>query len=265
MNTQTDYLRIASWSDRAYSNIVARVMLAWPDDWKQSKWLQYRGWKKESFFIGHGRQQGKSHTVINVSGSLSQKMLPTLRELDEWYCTRIDLQITIDACVMGDDRLAMVRDDCDTKNTTLIESIENDTLYLGSRSSDVFVRLYEKILEDKKYLRLEFELKGQRARACWLAIVQGESIDKVFKYYNKRSKLPGNVKEWFDAYGVAATQEAMNNEILHASRMKLKWLQSLDTAVMKYMNNHDIGDDVKELIRSWAKHADYLDRTNDVK
>ncbi|GAH01447.1 unnamed protein product, partial [marine sediment metagenome] len=190
MNTQLDYLRIASWTVGSYSHILARIMLAWPEDWEQSGWLQYKGWKKEAFFIGHGTQQGKAHTIINVSGNLSQKLLPTLRALENWYATRIDLQITIDACVMGDDSLSMLRDDCATKNTTLIESIENDTLYLGSRSSEVFLRLYEKILENKKYLRLEFELKGQRARTCWAAITKGESLDRVFKYYNKRSKLP---------------------------------------------------------------------------
>lgn len=262
MTTHTDYLRLATWDDTAYMKILARVMVAWPDDWEQSKWLQYKGWKKDAFFIGHGTQQAKSHTIINVSGSLSHKMLPTLRELEGWYCTRIDLQITVDAAVQAEFALAFVRDECETENTTLIESKDNDTLYLGSRSSDVFLRLYEKFLYDKKYLRLEFELKGERSRACWTAITKGESIDKIFKFYNKRSKLPFTVKEWFNSYEVTATNEAMKKEIVASERKKLKWLESLDVSVMKYMNSHEIGDDVKTLIRSWAAHADYLDRTN---
>lgn len=264
MNTHVDWIRLASWESNAYTDIISRIMLSWPDNWEQSGWLQYKGWKKEAFFIGHGTQQGKQHTIINVSGALSQKLLPTLITLDGWYATRVDLQITVDASVMGDDNLAIVRDYCQTLNTTLIESRDNDTLYLGSRSSDVFLRLYEKILEGKKYLRLEFELKGQRSRACWTAITNGEPTDKIFKHYNQRSKLPGNVKDWFNAYGVSATQEAMNNEVLHAMRLKLEWLQSLDTSVMKYMNSHEIGDEVKTLIRAWSAHADYLDRSNDI-
>lgn len=262
MNTHTDYLRLASWNETAYMNVLARIMTAWPDGWEQSRWLQYKGWRKESFFIGHGMQQKKSHTIINVSGSLAHRLLETLKTLPEWYCTRIDVQITIKATGDLTEALAMVRDDCKTENTTLIESKENDTLYLGSRSSDTFLRLYEKYIGDKKYLRLEFELKGARARAAWDAITNGEPVDKVFKYYNKRCKLPDYAKEWFDAYGVTATKEAMNKEVLHESKKKLEWLQSLDAAVMNYMNNHDIADDVKMLIRAWSAHADFLDRIN---
>lgn len=262
MNTHTDYLRLASWEPNAYTDIISRVMQSWPDDWKQSGWLQYKGWKKEGFFIGHGEQQGKPHAIINVSGSLSQKMLPTLRTLDNWYCTRIDLQITVDGCVMRGYALAYVRDRCKTENTTLIESMDNDTLYIGSRTSDKFTRLYEKIMDGKKYLRLEFELKGQRSRATWKAIANGEAIDKIYKHYVLKSKLPEYAKSWFNAYGVTATQEAMNKEVLTAEKRKLEWLQSLDIPVMKYMNSHIIGDDVKTLIRAWAKHADYLDRAN---
>lgn len=264
MNTHLDYLRLASWEPNAYTETIARAMLNWPDNWEQSGWLQYKGWRKEGFFIGHGLQQNKSHTIINVSGSLAHKMLPTLRELEHWYATRIDLQITVDASCMGDDTLAIVRDHCQTQNTTLIESMDNDTLYLGSRTSDTFTRLYEKILEMKKYLRLEFELKGQRSRACWQAITNGEPLDKIFKFYNKRSKLPDNVIEWFNAYGVSATHEAMINELKQSERLKLEWLQSLDSAVMRYMNSHEIGDAVKELIRAWGKHADFLDRSTPI-
>ncbi|GAI84979.1 unnamed protein product, partial [marine sediment metagenome] len=32
MNTQLDYLRLASWEVGVYSKILARIMLAWPDD-----------------------------------------------------------------------------------------------------------------------------------------------------------------------------------------------------------------------------------------
>lgn len=263
MNTHTDYLRIATWKELAYTKTLARLISNWPGDWKQSKWLQYKGWRKDALFIGHAIQQKKSHTLINVSGALANRLLPTLKTFEGWYCTRIDLQITLDAIKMQGDNLAYIRDYCTTTNTTLIESYENDTLYLGSRSSDVFIRLYEKQFDNGKYIRLEFELKGSRARASWNAITKGESLDSIFKYYNNRSKLPQEVKTWFNPYGTTETDEAMNAEIETSLKKKLEWLQSLDPAIMKYLGNHDIGDEVKRLIRSWAAHADHLDGMNE--
>ncbi|GAI11563.1 unnamed protein product, partial [marine sediment metagenome] len=202
VNTHLDYLRLASWDTGAYTKILARLMRAWEGDWEHSGWLQYDGWAKDGLFIGHGTQAKKSHTILNISGALAQKMLPTLRDLLGWYCTRIDLQITVEACVMRDDRLAYIRDDTSTENTTLIESKENDTLYVGSRTAEKFTRLYEKFLDNDKFLRLEFELKGQQSRAAWEAITAGEPVDKIFKYHLKRSKLPPRVIEWFNAYGI---------------------------------------------------------------
>lgn len=264
MNTHTDYIRLASWKTYAYTSVLGRVLRAWPEGWEQSKWLQYKGWRKEGFFIGHGRQQNKTHTIINCSGALSQKMLPTLRDIEGWYCTRIDLQITIEACVMGNLTLSQIRDECQTNNTTLIESMDNDTLYLGSRTSEKFTRLYEKFLNSTKYLRLEFELKGERSRAAWEAIAKGESLDKIFKYYVKKSWLPEYAREWFAAYGVSSTAETMRLEVLHGHKKKLEWLESLNPCIEQHMANHDIGDQVKILVRSWSKYADYLDGLNSV-
>lgn len=258
METQLDYVRLACWNESAYTKIVARLMEHWPDDWQQSKWLQYRGWRKDALFIGHAIQQQKSHTVLNISGSLSHRMLPSLLELPEFYATRVDVQVTIENPLGSGDTLALVRDECTTKNTTLIESLENDTLYVGSRTSEAFTRLYEKNLE-KSYLRLEFELKGQRARAAWVALVGGEEIHKVFHYYVKRCKLPSRVQAWYSGARSSATKECMAAEITHDAKTKLAWLVSLDACAMRMMASHEIGEQAKAVIRAWGNHADWLD------
>lgn len=258
-----DYIRIAAWSPRAYTGVLARIMTAWPEEWKQGNWLQYAGWRKEGFFIGHGEQRRKSHTIINVSGELSQRLLPTLKNLTGWYSTRLDVQMTIDHPKRDDRRLSYVRDACKGSNTTLIESNENDTLYLGSRTSDLFTRLYEKYLDDKPYLRLEFELKGTRSRAAWEAITMGEPLSNIFKYYLDRSRLPDFAKLWFKDETAIATAEAMNSARLENAKKKLAWIRSLDACMEKSMGDHDIGDEVKEIVRSWAKYANHLDNLDE--
>lgn len=253
-----DYVRLATWETEDYPKVMARLMRSWENGWQRGQWLQYKGWKKEALFIGVGEQKQKRHAVLSVSGSLSERLLPSLKSLKGWYCTRLDLQETIQEPDYI--RLAEIRDECTTKNTTLIESLDNDTLYLGSRTSEIFTRLYEKPL-DTMMLRLEFELKGGRARMAWLAMLEGETADMIFGYYMEDSKLPEDVLALFATVGVESTKKTMQAIHLHEIGKTLKWIQSLDSSMEKNMNNHEIGEQVKTLVRSWAAYADKLDKT----
>lgn len=257
MTVNLDYIRLATWDSTGYTGLAARLMHSWAGDWKHAKWLQYKGWRKEEVFIGRGNQQDKVHCVLQASGSASQRLLNGLKKLDGWYCTRIDLQSTI--VHPGDMPLRHVRDRIDKPNLTLIESQQNDTLYLGSRGSSFYMRLYEKPLE-QKYLRLEFELKAERARACWIAIVQGEPLSRIYKYYLDRTGLPLDVMKLFSDPETDATAESMRAEIASNNAKKLRWLLSLDAAVMEALANHEIGTSARELIKAWCKHADHLDK-----
>lgn len=258
MDTHVDYLRLASWKNDAYIETMTIMMEAWPKNWVRGKWLQYTGWRKEGVFIGRGEQNRKAHTIVNISGALAQEWYGSFTAWDVWYCTRIDLQRTIKSPLAKDETLAIVRDDCNTKKTTLIESEENDTLYLGSRTSDKFTRLYEKIL-DETYLRLEFELKGYRSRAAWEAIKAGEEIDKIFYFYLEKSALPERVKFEYGEDGEIATDKAMRLQIEKDEKKALAWVMSLDDSMAKNMASHAIGEQVKVVVRAWSKYADYLD------
>jgi len=259
METHLDYIRLATWDELAYTRIAARLISNWETGWEHGQWLQYRGWRKDALFFGTAMQQRKPHSVLNISGHLSHQMLPSLRSLDTWYATRIDVQVTIETPLGSGDRLALIRDECDTENTTLIESQENDTLYLGSRASEKFTRLYEKVL-DQTYLRLEFELKGQRSRQAWLAILDGEPLERIFAYYVKKSKLPTRVKEWFTGAKSSATTEAMNQQRITEAHKQLDWLQSLESVVNRMMADHEIGEYVKAIVRGWEHNATKIDK-----
>lgn len=252
-----DYIRIATWDYTQYTNVLARLMKNWPFKWKQGRWLQYKGWRKEELFIGHGEQNGKHHCIIQTSGSLSDRVVNTLLALDGWYCTRLDIQITL--ICPENFKLAWVRDQCRTNNTTLIESKNNDTLYLGSRTSDIFARLYEKIAIEK-LLRLEFELKGLRARAAWQSLMLGEYAQAIFLYYLRSSKLPDDIKAMYEDYEVESTKHAMRLIKENDTEKVLKWITSLSDSIELNLANHEIGESVKVLVRSWAALADKLDQ-----
>lgn len=122
----------------------------------------------------------EDRTLLRVSGRRAQRVLTMCREGDN--CTRLDVQITIR--VPGGDVkgfLAYQRDlarmaPAVRGHRPEVKSVETEkgpeTVYIGSRSSDVFIRLYDKFEEcgeewARGCVRLEVELKGKTSKALW--------------------------------------------------------------------------------------------------
>ncbi len=262
MKSQIDYLRLASWGHEPYVEVMASLMSTWPGKWERGRWLQYAGWRKEQFFIGMGEQNKKRHAIMQASGTLSQKIFMVLSDFDGWYCTRIDLQRTVKRPEWVD--LSELFKVLGKKGHSLISSEENDTLYLGARTSELFTRLYEKLFQEM-YIRLEFELKGSRALMALQALYDGEDCDRIYEYYLDKCKLPDRYLGLFINCDHEATQSAMTKERTHESLKKLKWLTSLDSSVRLSIADHEIGQTVRNLVRSWAKFADEIDIKDDTR
>lgn len=256
MKAHLDFIRLASWNHEAYLLTLSAILESWPDNWIQGKWMQYNGWKKEGFFIGHGQQNGKRHCIISVSGHLSNKLYKSLLQREWWYATRLDVQVTIPR--PEDVKLPEVHKRIGKIKSTLITSEKNDTLYLGTRTSPLFTRLYEKPL-GQMYLRLEFELKSHRAKDGWRALRSDKTPDDVFQYYLGKVKLPVDIKQHFEIADTDTSDLASRAEIDQDNKKVLAWLRSLDKAMMRHLANHDIGPEVGELVKSWARYSDSID------
>jgi len=237
--------------------MASEIMGVWSWDYQPGKWLQYTGHRAPHFFMGTGEQNGRRHHVVSASGGLAERMRKSLMRLDGFYATRLDIQITVEEPGWVD--LAKLHKSLGRKRTTLISSEENDTLYFGSRESDKFARLYEKPLGEKMFLRLEFELKGKMAAGSWNAILAGETVGGVFKRLLIKSVLPTAFRDLFDNADDTATDRALRAEIEHDNQKTLEWIRSLDGAIRRHMNNHEIGDDVIDIIRSWAEYSITID------
>ena len=257
MKAHLDYLRLATWNTTAYAHMAAELMRVWTWDYQPGKWLQYSGHRSKQFFMGSGEQQGRRHHVVSASGSLAERMRKSLMLFDGWYATRLDLQMTVAKPGWVD--LGKLHKSLGKKKTTLISSEENDTLYFGSRESDKFARLYEKPLGDNMFLRMEFELKGKMASGAWNAILSGETVGGIYKRLVMQSILPIKFKDMFENADDTATDKALRAEIDHDNQKILKWIMSLDGAMRRHINNHEIGDQVVEIIRSWAAETIIVD------
>lgn len=257
MRANLDYLRLATWNTAHYSYMASELMRVWTWDYRPGKWQQYTGHRAKSFFMGTGEQDKRRHHVVHASGSLAERMRKSFMQFDGLYGTRLDLQMTILEPAWVD--LAKLHKNLGKKVSTLISSEENDTLYIGSRESDKFARLYEKPLNDRMYLRMEFELKGRMAAGAWNAILAGESVGGIYKRLLIKSKLPIAFKRLFEDSEETATDKALRAEIEHDNQKTLKWIKSLDAAMRRHMGNHEIGDQVIDIIRSWAMYSIEID------
>ncbi len=256
MKSQIDYLRLASWGHQGYVEVMSMIMSVWPGDWQRGRWLQYSGWRKEQLFIGMGEQKRKRHSILQASGSFAHKLYLLMADFDGWYATRVDIQRTTKRPEWVD--LPETFELLGKKGASLISSEQNDTLYIGARTSDLFTRLYEKLFEEM-YIRLEFELKGNRALMAVQAMYAGEDCDRIYDHYLDKSKLPKRYKELYKNLDHEATQAAMTKEISHNSLKKLKWLDSLDATIRLAIADHEIGEAAGNLVRGWSRYADHLD------
>ena len=142
----------------------------------------YYGWRTR-----HAKLLRKEErTLFMVSGRAAQHASLLARSGDN--CSRIDVQITLRlaSCSVADYILAqhsnvrehrVLRGHKQRTELKIIDG-ESQTLYVGSRTSDVFIRIYDKYLEskDEAYkdcVRLEIEYKGKRSQAIWEALADG--------------------------------------------------------------------------------------------
>lgn len=253
-----DWLSLGSWSLKAYTDAHAILRRELGGTWKPKRWLNYDGFGFDGAYVGRGMQRKQPHYMIRVSGRYADVTYSKLLGI-EAYATRLDLQVTIPA--PGDHLLPDIHKRTSSKTKTLIDGYENDTLYVGNRASDIFCRLYEKLL-DTLYLRLEFELKGDRSRAAWIALAD-ETLtpESIFEYYLSRSPLPDDIKQLYITGATVPASRIMREQMTKDAQNKLAWIRGLDGALIQAMADHEIGEDVKAIVRYWAMRADNLDKS----
>jgi hypothetical protein len=85
-------------------------------------------------------------------------------------------------------------------------------------------------------------------------------VNEIYNHYCSKSALPVDIIRLFEMSGDGETQHAMRMEIEKDDQNTLKWLQSIDMAMMRALNNHNIGEEVNHILNGWAAYAGNLDR-----
>lgn len=188
-----DYLRVTTYSHDTWTewhHIVGKMDLSNPT---AEAFKQYTGvgWD-EGLSLVEGTQQGVPHYMLTVAGAGAAEVLEYLREWqsvdrESLKCTRFDAQITL---LPLPDRAPLIELAIRTKQGDYGEfrgrgrpvvqaqlGDTGDTIYIGSRLSEVFCRVYEKPVKRRggvvrTYERYELEFKGTRANNLFKRVMK---------------------------------------------------------------------------------------------
>lgn len=249
-----DWATLATHDFAAYTRVVAWLRRGSDsDEWQGAKWLQYSGFSDGKYlFHGHSLQSNdKEHYIIRMSGYRSDKLMRTFVLKDDFqplYATRLDVQRTRKPPEWWKPR--ELRDWLLEQGITssLVESDTGVTLYIGSRQSGRFVRIYEKQYETK-YLRFEIELKSYHARNALERLRDGQSVDSVFNSHLNRLKLFPRMVQDYQA-GSGETYDLKKLEHDTTVEKQLNWLKSLVRTFHTMANDHTIGEQTRGIFKS---------------
>lgn len=264
MNTYPDYVRFTSWNSVTYA-LLSSAMMQKVTGWRQGNFLQYQGRKADGFFFGIANQNGKRHYMFQASGVKSGRLIE-LAKHDSVKCTRLDLQRTIRKPHKWDARGYydnLRTDDSNTRKLSIVQSSTGDTLYLGDRNSDSFIRIYEKEVDGLEWLRLEIELKGKTAETAYrkwqdtsdLPLFEKVTFSTIYDTMLNRFRLSEDVLAWFSTGKDDNEQLTLHKEAKDKDN-QLRWLLNLSDTIIKMANDHETGHAVREWLTNLIQNLD---------
>ena len=171
----------------------------------------YRGSGCGHMFYGENRAVFPAREMIQLGGELSDFYWPKVYFASD-NVSRLDLRVDVEIKPAQNDIAEICYDEMqkmksegmlNVKTCSLIKGTKGQTLYVGSRQSDSYGRLYDKSAEQKeevhgKIWRYEIELKGRYAKQ---AVEKLQSVFEVGRSAGLRS-IGMFVWNWFDSRGV---------------------------------------------------------------
>ena len=263
-----DWITLTTFSGEIYRKWHDTIFSTQNQKAEVAKRMQYRGVVVDGVFLGQAVQQGRRHAMLQCSGERADEVFPFLHYDGDVKCTRIDLQVTIDLPMNYDaralyDGIKEWQAVGKPRAVSLVESGDGlDTVYIGSRQSDRFTRIYVKPLADgARVIRFETEFKGQHAsHVVQLLIADPNNLAKLLA--GEVDALPelkfGLSERFLAALGYNTLRSRPKRK--DALTGGLRWLMhQVDPAILRLMNDHEVGYTVRNIIRQWARAADEID------
>lgn len=187
--SKLDYLTMTSYEPQAWE--MFKQLLDASKSKEESTMMQYAGWKQDTgngtLFVGSGKQGLRNHLIMSCSGIHSQEIMRSTAvqqglQMGFMRSSRIDIQVTLawEGDAHTDLWKAFNRLQRDGGVTVgWVESNSKEwgklaTLYIGSRSSGNFMRLYMKPESGEMRIRCELEMKREVAHSAGKMLLNGQ-------------------------------------------------------------------------------------------
>jgi len=241
-NAQIDFVTATTAVKRRY-DLASREVCEGKGEAREGRFLQYVGDRYESVFTGEAMQRGKASYLIQVTGEDSKESGIVLIDAG-MKVTRIDLQITVK---LPSDYSARELADCFSykkwlggeRKINLIESEGMDTVNVGSRSSNRYIRIYVK---EGGFLRFEVEYKKELAvRVAQVIKESGEGqIAKILNWEISRLPENGFCQELSRACG----RDVLKINVARGDTSEMntvRWIRSILPTLQRMSNSHTYG------------------------
>lgn len=234
-----DWVTCTSWHTDSFDGWIKE-----PDKAKQGvQRLNYNGMQEGKVFVGDGQQNGYFHRMLQVSGKDANLAVPALIHLPDIECTHLDLQIT---CEWQDSDIFAIAERL--RDQFLVDyrtSKEGDTVYIYSRLSDKFIRIYQKT---KDIVRFEVAYKKPYARGMWETLQSGRLIASDHETQEmKKSWLMWELHQLHDKTLSEVFADSLGNNptkppkhVPAPENNTERWLRKIVApALLKYVNGHE--------------------------
>jgi len=232
-----DYIRVTAEKPEEKSSMQSRAMLLMVEegthgyDVKTAGMIGFLGKKTKHVFYG----QRQEWAMFQVSGYMAREWTNSLLATPG-KATRLDLQVTVrlpgavTETIQQAEASSIAAKPADGRHwqTRLVRTDGRaQTVYIGSRTSEYFGRIYDKYAEsgDEVYrdcVRYEVEVKGDAARDMWAALKASPRAHQ---------NMISFVIAWFHAHGVEiaidvplAPPELPKKQVQHEDERRLGWL-----------------------------------------
>lgn len=244
-----DWLTVTTF-ERQYIDVAATVFNG--VEMEAARRLQYEGHQHGNddgtVFFGQGEQKGRDHYLMQASGLRADSAWSSYRGMVEQgglRVTRIDIALTVRY-----DRLSWSQDGLfralkrrwPKKAISYVESCSGPqgeklaTVYVGSRSSDRLMRVYEKVVgEGDIVLRCEVEFKSKRAQVVARHLLDGVAAAAILRHEVERL----DVHEVVQVFGRYLHDDGVNPRVVASDGDTERWLvDQVLPALQRWVNSH---------------------------